>query len=1037
MDVRFEPDRVIEVWASAAESGTVGSGYLLGGGLILTAGHVTDRTPQGRCEARRLGSSEWVSAERVWRGMGCDAALLRIVDSESSADIGARLGRLGTGERVSCRALGFPFAQSKERGDLRDTEDLAGELAPLSGMKGGHLTVHIAGSVPATDSSGHSPWEGMSGAALFSGPLIVGIIVVDPPRFGTDRLEAVPIAKMLAEPGFHEALAVDSGRKLVPRVVEDIDIARGVLRQPYRPLPPRATPERLRRGATHFLVAAEYGVVPFHGREEELEELAGWMFGESGLEMALLVGAGGTGKTRLAAEVCRRAQAQGALVGFLEAHVSQNALSALGNVTAPLLVVIDEAPARLDDIVRVLIKLADAPSDVPLRVLLLARRTGEWWERLLVQRLGGDADAAFAYRMAKESDRELPAVDDSVQARERAFRAAAAAFALRMGCAVDDLPVPDMTQELFEQILFVHLAALSALDGERSLIEGSVVRADLLKHALQREERYWEDMAAVSGLKLTSTPRGRAVAVATLTVAGDEDAAASALTAVPDLTDASQEHLRDVARWLHELYPEPAGRSRSRSLAAASWFRPLTPVVLGDALVGMVLETAPSIVSRLLGDGCGEQPRRVLTVLTHAARTYGSAEQALRQAVGDHFEARWEVALTVAQEAGDPLGKVLALTLEHQPRPDLATSIEPVLPRRSIALREFAAIATEQALERARLQDPSLERDAAVARLANVWSSRLADLERRREALMAVAEAVEIYRRLAESNPGNFLSGLASSLHNQSGYLSRLGRGEDSVEAIEEAVEIYRVLADADPDPFLADLATTLNNQSYVLGQLRRLEDALAAIEEAVELYRVLADARPDAYLPDLATSLNIYAVQLESLGRYEDALPVIEDAVQIYQGLADARPDAFLADLAESLNNQSGCLSELRCRDEAAAAIEEAVAIYRRLAEARPAVFLPSLATALNTQAVELQSLRSQNEALAAIEEAVAIRRPLAEAQPDAFRPELALSLNNQSGCLSELGRYEEGLAVMRTPSRSTGIWPRRTHSCPTSQRR
>ena len=105
------------------------------------------------------------------------------------------------------RALGFPFAQAKEDGGVRDTEDLAGELAPLSALtkSGCLLTVGIVGSVPRPDRSGHSPWEGMSGAALFSGPLIVGVIIVAPVNFGTDRLEAVPTTVM--------ATSRDSGRR--------------------------------------------------------------------------------------------------------------------------------------------------------------------------------------------------------------------------------------------------------------------------------------------------------------------------------------------------------------------------------------------------------------------------------------------------------------------------------------------------------------------------------------------------------------------------------------------------------------------------------------------------------------------------------------------------------------------------------------------------------------------------------------------------------------------------------------------------------
>jgi hypothetical protein len=67
MTVGFDPGRVVEVWAPANGSGTIGSGYLLGAGLVLTAGHVVDRAAGECCDARTLGSEEWLPAELVCR----------------------------------------------------------------------------------------------------------------------------------------------------------------------------------------------------------------------------------------------------------------------------------------------------------------------------------------------------------------------------------------------------------------------------------------------------------------------------------------------------------------------------------------------------------------------------------------------------------------------------------------------------------------------------------------------------------------------------------------------------------------------------------------------------------------------------------------------------------------------------------------------------------------------------------------------------------------------------------------------------------
>jgi S1-C subfamily serine protease len=113
--VGFDPDRVVAVWAPGAVTGMVGSGYRLGDGLVLTARHVVDHAVGRTCEVRTLGAREWVEAELAWRGERCDAALLRLIPAAPGGDPAGQLGQIGGGDRVACRALGFPFAQSKEQ----------------------------------------------------------------------------------------------------------------------------------------------------------------------------------------------------------------------------------------------------------------------------------------------------------------------------------------------------------------------------------------------------------------------------------------------------------------------------------------------------------------------------------------------------------------------------------------------------------------------------------------------------------------------------------------------------------------------------------------------------------------------------------------------------------------------------------------------------------------------------------------------------------------------------------------------------------
>jgi Tetratricopeptide repeat len=896
--------------------------------------------------------------------------------------------------------------------------------------------VHIAGSVPKQDGSGHSPWEGMSGAALFSGPLIVGVIVIDPAHFGTDRVEAVPITATITEPEFCEALTGDADATLVLPAVEAIDATRGVLRPPYRPLPAKATPQALRRGGSHFLLAAEYGIVPFHGRSELLEELGDWCRGEAGLEVALVHSPGGTGKTRLAAELCRRAQIGGAVAGFLEHDATADQLAGLGELTTPLLVVIDEAPGRIDDIANVLVGLARAQGGVPLRVVLLARHAGEWWDSLLPQRLD-DPDARWA--SSTVVPHVLGSVDDTVGARERAFDAAAAAFAARIGRDVSQMPRPDFAQQLFEQILFVHLAALSALEGKPETLTERIVRPDLLNVALVRESSYWADTANAIGLELGPVPLQRAVALATLTVADDEEEAARALTAVPDLADASQEPLRlEVARWLRELYPAPAAQP-THTEGADPWFRPLTPVPLGEALIAQTIQSAPNLPNRVLDAATPTQAKRALTVLTQTASAFASAndsshaavEAALLRALVTHLAAHWQVALEVVQEIGDPLGQLVASALGLIDDDELGAAVASALPVRTVALREVAVVATRQAIRRCYEQPESAER---LADLHSALARRLYEVGDHNAAQEEGEKSVAVARKLAEQQPAAFRPLLAQMLLNHAATLRSAEKVQEALAAAMDAREISDQLvqdalaADREAGEISCQLgmedsahfrirASASLNLSVVLGIVGLRQESLRELDFAIGTYRILSDVDPEWARPLLAGALLNRAAALQDLGLSPDALVAANEAVDIYRPLADERPDAFAPELAMALSNQSNALGELRRDKEALEAIDESVRILRRLAAGRPAAFNPELSNCLSGLARRLDALGERDRALKTMDEAVRTRRGLADSNPVMHGPGLAALVNDQATLLDDperaLALIDEALAI------------------------
>ena len=87
------------------------------------------------------------------------------------------------------------------------------------------------------------------------------------------------------------------------------------------------------------------------GREALLEELLDWRNHERPVSVHLLHGRGGSGKTRLAVELCGPRHRQGWLAGFQSLRADTEKAQKLARYPADRLIVVPEAPRRLPLIV--------------------------------------------------------------------------------------------------------------------------------------------------------------------------------------------------------------------------------------------------------------------------------------------------------------------------------------------------------------------------------------------------------------------------------------------------------------------------------------------------------------------------------------------------------------------------------------------------------------------------------------------------------------------------------------------------------------
>ncbi len=211
------------------------------------------------------------------------------------------------------------------------------------------------------------------------------------------------------------------------------------------------------------------------------------------------------------------------------------------------------------------------------RLVALARDRGEWWQDLArTGRHVGDFLSGPA-----TSVEVLAPVAGAAADRAISFRRAAESFAPLLGRAVPSSPHVDMTRGYFDRILFVHLAALAAVLGERASDDNA-----LLDFALRREQGLWDAGVEAAGF---GDLRGRAVleAAVVTTMAGRidrRDKAVDLISRAPSLAGQPATAAAALAEFLHTLYP------------GDGWLEGVQPDLLGEHLLYRAGQEDPAIL---------------------------------------------------------------------------------------------------------------------------------------------------------------------------------------------------------------------------------------------------------------------------------------------------------------------------------------------------------------------------------------------------------------------------------------------------------
>ena len=345
------------------------------------------------------------------------------------------------------------------------------------------------------------------------------------------------------------------------------DRANSLLEIPSRPWDRAKLP-------TGALLRAECeAAVPFHGRGYEQGDLEEWCTDEARLGIRLYTAAGGMGKTRLFLEICQLMKGRGWRAGFLigsqAAHATRDLWGALVDQGQPLLLVVDYAESRRAELAS-LFAAADRSSRGRVRVVLLARAAGDWWE-LLKREGNGVGDLLQGPTTRWHELRPLALTDAD---RLASYWIAVKTYAKALGRPAPAKAPDDLGALHYDRVLLVHMSALAAIDGVR--VEGE---QGLLDYVLTRERRFWAKQVEAAHLG-PALEDGIAQAMTVVTAGGgakDQRHARAILRQIPLLRDQEEIVRRRISMLLHEAYP------------GSQWIEPMMPDLLGEHLLQVEL----------------------------------------------------------------------------------------------------------------------------------------------------------------------------------------------------------------------------------------------------------------------------------------------------------------------------------------------------------------------------------------------------------------------------------------------------------------
>jgi tetratricopeptide (TPR) repeat protein len=635
------------------------------------------------------------------------------------------------------------------------------------------------------------------------------------------------------------------------------------------------------------------------GRRTDLESLISWACdNDQRIALRILSGAGGVGKSRLAAEVATALRQREWNTGLIALHHPES--MPLPATKRGLFVVIDYPESNLDRVRTLLHKISELKTPGKIRLLLISRYPKEWWQQDIINAGANtycdDQKCAIGPLNSKTTATLIRSAID----RLAAHRGVSAPTLT--DSAIDAWHRGDPARHGLP--LFATAAAIHALESPNKSL--SISGTAIIEALANRERKRLEEAARNAGWTSSGRAATRLHGLAAASGGLDRPTLKDLATSCPDIglppADRIVDHVNQLGWWSGGRLPAPQ------------------PDLL-----------AAELLYQVVNDTANDSPQWLAMTLNRPENFNIDRLSRLIYDMGvlhDGTPAPLITSLVAAVKKYPKCAEIWRSCLDSQATPN--------------SMRLLAVEIGRALLKREDLTNPKR------AAILNDLAIRLTDLKNLPGARNAIEKAVEIYAGLTRTDSKKFELKYAMSLSTLSSCMFKQGEKKQAIEIAHKSIEIHRRLSKDGLGRFNPHLANSLHNLAVFMNDdIENAHDAtiaLHACRSAVEIYTYLARKDPVRFDPNLATSLRTLSARLHRANSLPESLASIRESVKIFLRLARDNPERFEAELAASLTTMSNRLIEMGNKKKAKAAIERSIEIQTRLAKKNPAQFELSL---------------------------------------------------------------------------------------------